>query len=187
MKNKLIFVVLTSSMFLVTGTGVAGTEGQYYIGLNYAEGDYEEDGISETFNPTMLVGRFGRFITPNFSIEGRLGFDQDDDTQSLPEFGNRDFALELDSLYGIYGTGHFNLTESSSIYAVLGFSRVKGTASIPSIPGLESTEKNSSVSYGIGTDIGIGSNWALNVEFIRYLDDDEFDLDATNIGATFRF
>ena len=187
MKNKLIFVALTSLMFLVTGTGVAGTEGEYYIGLHYAEGDYDEDGISETFNPTMLIGRFGRFITPNFSIEGRLGFDQDDDTQNLPEFGNRDFTLELERLYGIYGTGHLNITESSSIYAVLGFSEVKGTTSIPSIPGLESTEENSSVSYGIGADIGIGGSWALNLEYIRYLDDDEFELDVTNIGATYSF
>lgn len=187
MKNKLIFVALTSSLLLGTGTGLAGTEGEYYIGLQYADGDYEEDGISETFNPTLLVGRVGLFVTPNFSIEGRLGFDQDDDTQSLPEFGNREFTLELERLYGIYGTGHLNITESSSIYAVLGFSQVKGTASIPSIPGLESSEENSSVSFGIGADIGIGSSWALNVEYIRYLDDDEFELDAANIGATFSY
>jgi len=187
MKNKLIFIALAGSLFLVTGTGVAGTEGEYYFGLQYAEGDYEEDGISETFNPTLLVGRFGRFLTPNFSIEGRLGFDQDDDTQNLPELGNRDATLELERLYGLYGTGHINITESSSIYGVLGFSEVKGTASIPSIPGLESTEENSSVSYGIGADIGIGSSWALNIEYIRYLDDDDFDLDVTNVGATFRF
>lgn len=187
MKNKLIFVVLASSLLLVTGTGVAGTEGEYYFGLQYAEGDYEEDGISETFNPTLLVGRFGRFFTPNFSIEGRLGFDQDDDTQNLSEFGNRDATLELERLYGLYGTGHINITESSSIYGVLGFSEVKGTTSIPSIPGLESTEENSSVSYGIGADIGIGSSWALNIEYIRYLDDDDFDLDAASIGATFSF
>ena len=187
MKNKLIFVVLTSSIFLGTGAGVAGTEGEYYIGLQYADGDYEEDGISEAFNPTLLVGRFGRFITPNFSIEGRLGFDQDDDTQSLPEFGNRDFTLELERLYGIYGTGHLDITESSSIYGVLGFSEVKGTTSITSFPGIESTENNSSVSYGIGADIGIGSSWVLNLEYIRYLDDDEFELDVTNIGATYSF
>lgn len=187
MKNKLIYVALTSSLLLGTGTGLAGTEGEYYIGLQYAEGAYEEDGISETFNPTMLVGRFGKFFTPNFSVEGRLGFDLDDDTQSLPEFGNRDFTLELERLYGIYGTGHFNFTDSFSIYGVLGFSEVRGTASIPSFPGLESTEDNSSVSFGIGADLGIGSNWALNVEYMRYLDDDDYELDAANLGATYSF
>jgi len=187
MKNKLIFIALAGSLFLVTGTGVAGTEGEYYFGLQYAEGDYEEDGISETFNPTLLVGRFGRFITPNFSIEGRLGFDQDDDTQNLSEFGNRDVTLELDKLYGLYGTGHINITKSSSIYGVLGFSKVEGIAYIPSIPGLESEEDISSVSYGIGADIGIGSSWALNIEYIRYLEDDDYNLDAANIGATFSF
>ena len=187
MKNKLIYVALTSSLLLGTGTGLAGAEGEYYVGLNYAEGDYQEDGISETFSPTMLVGRFGRFLNPNFSVEGRLGFGLDEDTQNVQEFLNIETTLEIDRLFGIYGTGHFNLTESSSIYGVLGFSSVKGIASFPSLPGLESSEDNSSFSYGIGADIGIGSSWALNIEYMRYLDDDEFELDAANIGATFSF
>ena len=42
-------------------------------------------------------------------------------------------------------------------------------------------------SYGIGVDIGIGSNVALNIEYIRYLDKSEFDLDAVAVGAVFSF
>jgi opacity protein-like surface antigen len=187
MKNKLIYIALLGSLLLVTRTGVAGTEGENYFGLQYADGDYEEDGISETFNPTLLVGRYGRFLTPNFSVEGRLGFDLDDDTQNLPELGNRDATLELERLFGLYGTGHFNIAKSFSIYGVLGVSNVKGTVSVPSISGLESTEDNTSVSYGIGADIGIGSSWALNIEYIRYLDDDDFELDMANVGASFSF
>jgi hypothetical protein len=170
MKNKLIYIALLGSLLLVTRTGVAGTEGENYFGLQYADGDYEEDGISETFNPTL-----------------RLGFDLDDDTQNLPELGNRDATLELERLFGLYGTGHFNIAKSFSIYGVLGVSNVKGTASVPSISGLESTEDNTSVSYGIGADIGIGSSWALNIEYIRYLDDDDFELDMANVGASFSF
>jgi len=70
---------------------------------------------------------------------------------------------------------------------VLGVSKVEGTASLPDFPGLESTENNSSVSYGVGADIGIGDRWALNVEYIRYLDKDDFDFDVGSVGASFKF
>jgi outer membrane immunogenic protein len=188
MKNNLISLALASSLLLVTTASIAGTEGENYVGAQYAVSYYNEDGISKEFNPTLAIGRFGHFFTPNFSIEGRLGFGLQDDTQFLPEFGSGyDATLELDRLFGLYATGHINITESSSIYGVLGASKVKGTASVPSFPSLESTEDNSSVSYGVGADIGIGSTVALNIEYIRYLDKSEFDLDAVAVGAIFKF
>jgi opacity protein-like surface antigen len=187
MKNKLICAALTSSLLLATGTALAGTEGENYFGLQYAYGYYDEDGISETYNPTLLVGRFGRFLTPNLSLEGRLGTGLEDDTYSLPAFGNRDVTLELESLFGLYGAAHFDMTKWFSVYGVLGVSQVKGTASLPSFPGLESTEDNSGFSYGIGADIGIGSRLALNIEYIQYLDMDDFDLGVANVGASFSF
>ena len=187
MKNKLISITLAGSLCLVTGTGIAGSEGENYFGLQYGYGNYDEDSISETYEPTLFIGRFGHFLTPNFAIEGRLGTGLDDDTHSLPEFGDRDATLEIDSMFGLFGTAHLNLTESSSIYGVLGVSRIEGTASLPDFSGLESTENNSSVSYGIGADIGIGSSWVLNIEYIRYLDLDDFDFDVGSVGASFNF
>lgn len=187
MKNQLISITLAGSLCLVTGTGIAANEGENYFGLQYGYGNYDEDGISETYEPTMLIGRFGRFLTANFAIEGRLGTGLDDDTHNLPEFGNRDATLEIDSMFGIYATAHLNIAKASSIYGVLGVSRIEGTASLPEFPGLESTEKNSSASYGVGADIGIGDRWALNVEYIRYLDKDDFDFDVGSVGASFKF
>lgn len=187
MKNQLISITLAGSLCLVTGTGIAGTAGESYFGLQYGYGNYDEDGISETYESTLLVGRFGRFLTPNFAIEGRLGTGLDDDTYNLPEFGDRDVTLEMDSMFGLYGTGHFNFTESSSIYGVLGVSQVKLTSSMPDFPAVEETESNSSVSYGIGADIGIGSSWALNIEYIQYLDKDDFDFGVASAGASFSF
>ena len=42
-------------------------------------------------------------------------------------------------------------------------------------------------SYGIGADIGIGNNVALNIEYMRYLDKSDYDLDAVAVGAVFSF
>ena len=187
MKNKLISITLAASLCLVTGTGIAGTEGENYFGLQYGYANYDESGVSKTYKPTAFVARFGRFLTPNFAIEGRLGTGLDDDTHNLSEFGDRDVTLEIDSIFGLYGTGHFNITETSSIYGVLGVGWVKSSANMPDLRRLESTEKNSSVSYGIGADIGIGSRWALNIEYMQYLDKDDFDVGMASVGASFSF
>ena len=101
MKNKLIFIVLAASLLVLTRTAAAGSEGEYYFGLQYGVGNYDEEGISETYEPTLLTARLGRYLTPNFTIEGRIANGIDDDTHNLPEFGNRDATLELDSMFGI--------------------------------------------------------------------------------------
>lgn len=187
MNIKLIGIALAGALFLVTKSGVAGTEGEYYFGLQYGAGNYDEDGISETYEPTLLVGRLGRFLTPVLAVEGRLGVGLDDDTHNLPGFGNRDVTLEIDNALGLFGAAHLNLTASSSVYGLLGISRVEATTSLPSFPGLESTTHNSSVSYGLGADIGIGSRWALNIEYMRYLDKEDFNFDVGSVGASFSF
>ena len=189
MKNKLIFILLAGTLLLATRTGIAGSAGETYVGIQYGVGEYSEEGISKDFNPTALIGRFGGYLTPNFSLEGRLGLGLQDDTQFLPEFGasGRDVTLELDYILGVYGTGHINLTESSSIYGLLGVSKVKGSASVPGLSALTATEDNSDLSYGIGADIGLGSNVALNIEYVRYLDKSDFDFSVMGIGVVFSF
>ena len=42
-------------------------------------------------------------------------------------------------------------------------------------------------SYGVGADIGIDSNVALNIEYMRYHDKSGYDLDAVAVGAAFSF
>ena len=191
MKNKLIFIALASTLLFVTKTAVAGSEGENYLGIGVQYGilDYNEDGISEEFKPTALIARLGHNFMPEFSVEGRLGFGLQDDTQFESELGldGIDATLELDSLVGLYAVGHVNLTESFSIYGVLGATRVEGTASLPDYPSVENSETNSGVSYGIGADLDVASNVALNIEYMQYLDKDTYDLGAIGLGVVYSF
>ena len=189
MKNKIVLIVLASTLLFFARAGMTELDNENYIGIQYGIGQYSEDGISQEFNPTVLIGRIGHYFHPSISVEARMGSGLEDDTQFLPEFGasGLDVALELDSMFGVYGVGHLNLTGSFSVYGVLGVSKVKGTASVPSSPGLKSSEDNSSVSYGVGANFDIGSNLGLNVEYMRYLDKSEFDLDVIGLGVEFSF
>lgn len=189
MNNKLLLIVWASTLLFVTGTGIASSEDKSYFGIQYGVGDYSENNLSKTFEPTVLIGRLGYYFRPSFSIEGRFRLGVEDDTQFLPERGvsGLDATLELDTILGLYGTGHINLTGSSSLYGVLGVSRVKATTSVPEFPPVTSTKIDDSFSYGVGADIGIGKSMVLNIEYMRYLDKDNLELNVIGVGAAFRF
>jgi len=189
MKYKLTFIILTSALMLFSKIAMADPLNQYYLGVQYAVVDYNEQGFSKSFSPSLLVGRFGKKINSNFSVEARMGLGVQDDTKFLPELGvsGLDASLELDSMVGLYATGHINFTESSSIYGVLGISRINGSAKVPQFPASKSSRCNNDGSYGIGADIGLGDNVALNIEYMQYLDKSDFDLGAIAVGVVLDF
>lgn len=189
MKNKLGLIALAGLLISVAGSGMASSENKMYVGLQYGVGEYSESGISEDFETTMLMGRIGYNINPNFAIEGRLGKSLEDDDHVLPELCSwcSDFTLEVDSIIGIYGRGRYELSEYFSIYGVLGVSEVEATVSVADFPDADNTETESSTSFGLGVDIAFSKQWAFNIEYIRYLDKDDFDLDIASAGVTFGF
>ena len=186
MKNKLISVVLASSLMFVTQAGMAASSDDYYFGIQYGTGDYDEDGHSKSFSPTALAARFGGYFNPNFSVEGRLLTGLEEDTQFMPEL-DVDFAVELDTIMGVYAVGHANLTGSSSIYGLLGISKIKAEAYVTEIPAAHSRSSDSSLSYGVGADFGISNSVALNIEYTQYLNKSNADLSLMSLGATFSF
>jgi outer membrane immunogenic protein len=190
MKSKILIAMLAGALSLATTASIAAERGNSYVGLQYAYGSYDEDGISETFYPSSLIARLGNTFHPNFAVEARLGFGLQDDTQFVSSLGPSgiDARFEIDHIIGLYGTGQINLTDALSLYGIVGASQVRATTgSIPSIPELSKTDDKSSPSYGVGVDFGIGKYTAINFEYMRYLDKDTFTLDAISVGARYRF
>jgi outer membrane immunogenic protein len=189
MKNKLIVTILAGTWLLASQPGVADTSAENYAGLQYGVADYSEDGISKSYSPDALLLRVGKYLNPNLTIEGRLGTGLNSDTQFLPEFGTSglDVKMELDLILGVYAAGHFNLTESASLYALVGISRVEADVTVPQFPAAKKSDDNTDLSYGVGAEIGIANNLALNVEYMQYLDESNFDLSALALGVTVRF
>jgi opacity protein-like surface antigen len=189
MKNKLALIALSGLLISVAETGVADTENKFYAGLQYGVGEYSESNVSEDFDTSVAMGRFGYDINSSFSIEGRLGTSLEDDSQFLLEqcACGSDVTLEIDAIMGIYGKGRYDLSEWFSVYGMLGASRVEATVSLADFPDADNTESESTISYGVGVDIGFARRWAFNVEYLRYLDGDDFDLDIASAGVTFAF
>ena len=79
MELKKLLKIIIAVFGLMSLCATAGTQGQLYGGIQFAKGSYEESGFDE-LNPTALVGRLGRYVNNNFSIEGRLGLGLQDDS-----------------------------------------------------------------------------------------------------------
>ncbi|MDY6840051.1 MAG: porin family protein [Pseudomonadota bacterium] len=145
--------------------------GGLYAGLNYtfmnAEiGRYDAD-------TGTLSGKVGVMATPFLGIEARAGFGADDDTINGVD-------VSVDNFYGGYAT--FNLANESMVtpYAVLGFTRVE--AEVGSVE-----DDDSDVSYGIGANMEFAPNLSGNLEYMRYYDDDNVQLDGLSVGIQLNF
>lgn len=180
--NKLFPEFFTLALLCVASTAaMSGNPGQTYIGAQYGLISEDEPGF-ETSNPTAIIGRFGNFINRDISVEGRIGVGVQDDTTH--DFGI-DFTLDIDSILGVYAVGHLNLEGPSSLYGLIGFTRVEATASAPGF-GSDTSSENG-LSFGVGADIGVGNNAAINIEYIQYLNKSDVDLTALGLGFTFNY
>ncbi|WP_417566640.1 porin family protein [Marinobacter sp.] len=149
--------------------------GGLYTGLNYTFMNLESGNADADVG--TLSAKVGVMATPFLGIEARGGFGVDDD-----RIGGVDYSL--DNFFGGYAT--FNLVNESPItpYAVLGFTRVEIQADSPFGT---VTEDESDVSYGIGMNMEFAPNLSGNLEYMRYYEDSDAEIDGLGVGIQFNF
>ena len=185
MKTRILATAMAVAIGSSSSQVMANAADEIYLGLQYGYSFYSEDVDSvPDYDLGAIVGRFGAFATANLAIEGRVGVGIQDDTQTV---GGVDVTLELETLYGMYGVGHLNFGTNSSVYAVLGFTRVDGKASAASAPGPSLSDEDSDMSYGVGADIGLSKHIAVNIEYMSYYSKGTTDISAAAIGLVFGF
>ncbi|MDX5333632.1 MAG: porin family protein [Gammaproteobacteria bacterium] len=173
---------LTMGLLAGASTNVlaAGSAGDNYVGVGYAFLTYDESGVPEA-DLGALTGRFGHFFTDNLAVEGRIGFGVADDTVNVLGV---DVDVELDNFMGVYGMAHLPVSNSASVYGMLGFTRGELTASAG---GASFTETDTGLSFGVGVDFSLNETLSLNAEYARYLDESAYDVNGFAIGASFKF
>ena len=179
MKTNRLAMAMTVAIASASCQALAHEADTVYLGLGYGHGIYSADNVPD-FTVGAAIGRLGAFGSKNLAIEGRAGVGVLDDTQSV---NGVDVTLELDTLYGMYGLGHFTFGKNSSIYGVLGFTKVRGNASAA---GVESGGEGD-ISYGVGVDLGITRSIAINIEYMSYVSTSSFDINAAGLGLVIGF
>ena len=171
---------IVCSLALFSCLSIAETNDSPYMGMQYAFGDIGVADLSESFEPTTLVGRVGRYFRKHYAVEGRIAFPLRDDTKTI---SGTETSVGLFGLLGAYGAAHLNLGERFSFYGIAGLTLAAleiGT------PVASDSDSKLGLSYGIGADIDVGIT-ILNIEYISYLDDESFDFDALGIGLKIIF
>jgi len=175
------FSFFSSASFADTETSGATNEiGRTYGGFQYSMVNYKESGFDKA-NPSMLVGNLGKNFNKYLSVEGRLGFGISSDTVGYSFYKLR---MEIETLFGLYGLARVDVSQASSIYALIGASQIKAKVSGF---GASSSSSESGLSYGVGGDIGITNNITLNIEYTNYLDKSDFTLSAFGLGVKYYF
>jgi len=149
-----------------------------YTGIQAAQVTWEDDLTGIEAEPAALVLRIGGYLEGGTAIEARFGFGLNGygDTVNTP-VGDVDFDVE--NFFGLYGLYHIGWGSNASLYGLLGVTN--GEIKI-SPPGLISTDRVTSLSYGIGLNIA-----RLNFEYVHYMHDNDFDVTAISFGFVSKF
>ena len=188
-KNLITSMVIAGAFTLTTYTSHALAESTddstIYAGVQYGLSNFSVKGVSEDFNTDVIVGRFG--LRSDFiALETRLGSGIRSDTKT-PAGSIFDFTASIDSILGLYGVANADFGKSSSVYGLIGVTRLEATIRGSSGSAIRETEYESGLSIGVGANLGAWEDVSINLEYMSYLVDSDFDLDSVGLGVVFGF
>jgi outer membrane immunogenic protein len=180
--------VMTKTLIavLLVGSSATAYAAGPYVGLNYSQYELKSDATNNTLNPTGATVRGGYEFNDIFALEARIGTGIEADTRSSG-LGTAEF--ELDRIYGGYVKLSVPVFEMFRPYAIGGYSEARGRTSLRSGGILLSrdTDTEEGESYGLGVDASLGRAIGFNVEYMRYLDQNNYELNAVSAGIRSSF
>lgn len=191
-----MFKKLSLTILLVFGAIAPAFAGGYAGGL-INQFKYDEDGL-DSFEPLGVTFRIGGFFNEYVSAEFRYGVGVENDEQSywvdLPGLFPYEVEvdLEVEQTMGAYFRFGGPATSWFYPYAIVGFTKAdlkaegSGGVLAPQFS-VSLEESESSVSYGIGTDFYVSNKVGLNLEYLKAVDEDNFELDVISFGVLGKF
>ena len=175
---SVVSVVLAALLgFSGIATAQYESDADGYIGIRYANLDTTFDsnmGSADASTPVMMLNA-GFQIDSYFAVEGRLGIGIGDDD-----------GVEIDSYYGIFARVGAPPTQKFAPYLLVGYGNGEleiGTLSVD----------DNDFAYGIGANINVNADFAINVEYMNYYDEPLIDgsvdlsIEGFSIGFEHRF
>lgn len=188
-KSSVLALVAGSILF----SSAASAEDNYVsVGLssmNYSEDGFDELGLDD-YTPLTLDLAVGQQVNKNLGVEFRLGFGMGDESQSGSLSGvPLDASFELNNYWGVYVVPALPVSESSSLYAALGFASVEATVEAENRlngASVSSDGEESGLSWGLGYRHDFGKN-GFQLEFGSVVVSDDFDLTGLSAKYFFKF
>jgi opacity protein-like surface antigen len=169
------FTISSVSALLVAGAFTATAQAQQgpmemtpYLGADAMYWEIDPDNGNDIDSVGLRLNGGVQF-NDYFALEAHAGT------------GGSDNGVDLDYLVGAYAKGILPISPEFRIFGLLGGTEVELSAS-----GLGS-DSESDFSYGAGAELDLAPNLSVGADYMRYLDESDFDFDAATLGLRYRF
>jgi opacity protein-like surface antigen len=174
-------------LVLAAMTAATAVNAQTYGEIGYttttAKENIDRNGLKASL--AAIRGILGYELNPNLAIEGMVAFGMGDSIVKINGQSLSTFKTEIDSAIGLYLKPKTKLNEQVELFGRVGFSRVKGTASLVGYG--SDTSSDSSFSYGAGLNYAINPTTSLNADYMSYVNKDGFTVNGFTFGLGFKF
>ena len=151
-----------------------------YLGLDYSLRTYESANTNATDTELPAVRlRAGTELFPYLALEAHIAIGAGEDTGTIG--GTTPYTMESPLAYGAFIRPQLRLG-ALALYALAGYSYVELEYSGPQIQG-SPIDSVKDFSFGGGAQLDIGKNWALNADYVQYVE----GFSAISGGVTYRF
>lgn len=172
---KAAAVSLAATGLMVIG-GTAQAQWQeperFYVGIDLQNWFFNPDGASRA-SDFGVRARFGARVARHIALEAHAA------TGGSDRIGGGAMVEPNYLLSGLV-RGDLPITRYSSLYGVVGYSQLDFDLG-------GSSEREGSISFGIGGDFQVTNNTYLNIDYIRYISDSDFNYDTLSLGARWSF
>ncbi len=149
-----------------------------YFGVAVTKTTLSAQGLPD-FKPLGATAKFGAGLHRHFAVEAHAGLTEDESkaVEGTP------VSAEINYFVSLFARGNLPL-DRVTLYALLGvtFAEAEFRA-----PGLSTKEEENDLSYGLGIELYGNKTTALHVEAVRYLDQDNAEMESFNAGFVHHF
>lgn len=171
-----------ASLILVATAGVAGAQTaskDFYVEGGLTPMKISEPGLSVT--PVVARVVLGKTINNNLAVEGVYAFTAAKD--SLTEQNtNIDIGV---SGYGVYLKPKYEVAPGTEVFARIGYTSSKFTASAGNVSVTSGTYN--SVSYGVGAQTEINKDWYAQADYMMFSKKDGTTTKGLGVSVGYRF
>jgi len=173
MKNSFL-----KQTILITAVSSSTLLADTYIGLNYSQLRYSDNGTTENFKPKAIILKGGYSFHKNFAIEASVGMGITNDQKDVTGYENA--KVNLDYLASAHLKTILPMSKKLDVNLLLGVSYI----------GLSTKSDNfsndgadDSISYGMGFDYEITENISVEANAMHYFD----NIRAVELGLIYKF
>jgi opacity protein-like surface antigen len=156
-------------------TGVFADKKDMYVAGQYHRGGLDFLG-EYTANPSAVGVVFGAYVQDKIAMEIRYAMGINSD--SIYD-GYDDYEFSIKNATSFFIKGDLPLNEKVVLYGLVGFTKFKSDVKTG---GLAAEITDSGLSYGVGIEGKLADKWAVNAEFVNYLNEEYYDYTGMNFS-----